>query len=248
MSEDRLVEFWLNGFHYTLKYRDSDHSYRVQRDGGPWTRYVGVSTLAKVSYSDPGGLMAYAARETSAGRDYKETTKFTQECGTAAHAQLEALAQTGKPLDLAGQPERVRGALQAVAKWWFDKSPVFVASEVIVCSVSGRFAGRFDFLAEIEGELVLGDLKTSDNTWEHFKRYKATAAYAQLAGYAHAYEEMFPDKPQPTQRALLHVNTKGDYDWKPDLAPQESTKAILSKLSTYRADQAWSKSYAKAAA
>lgn len=248
MSEDRLVEFMFDGDRYTLKYRDSDHSYRVQRETGPWTRYVGISTLAKVAYSDPGGLMGYARNETLAGRDYKETTKFTQECGQAAHDQLEAFATTGRALDATEQPERVRGALTAVAQWMHDYSPKFVASEVIVCSPTYRFAGRFDFLAWVDGELVLGDLKTTEKNWEHFRRYKAVAAYAQLAGYAYAHAEMFPESEQPTKRAILHVSTSGEYDWKLDFAPELSTKSFMSKLQTYRDDAAWNRAEKQAVA
>lgn len=227
---DRTIDF--NG--HTLKYRDADHAYIL--DG---KRIVSVSTLAKVSYNDPGGLMNYAWKHGLDGKDYKEETRFTQECGNAAHAQLEALAQNGKPLDLKGQPERVRGALQGVARWYFDVGPIFRASEVIVCSVKHRYAGRFDFLAEVDGELFLGDLKTDDGKgWEHFRRYKAQAAYAQLAGYAFAYGECEPG-PQPTGRAILRVGADGSYDWKPDLAPRESEAAFMAKVATYRADAAW---------
>lgn len=236
---DRLIEFVTDGERHSLKYRDADHAYIL--DG---KRIVSVTTLAKVSYNDPGGLMHYAWKHGLDGKDYKEETRFTQEAGNAAHAQLENLANTGEALDLKSQPDRVRGALQGVAKWWLDLSPDFKASEVIVCSPSLKFAGRFDFLAEVDGELVIGDLKTDDGKgWDHFKRYKAQAAYAQLAGYRCAYLEMFPELPQPTKRAILRVGADGTYDWKPDLAPEEAESSFLAKVATYRADQTWSKAY-----
>lgn len=234
MPEDRLIEFIFDGDRQTLKYRDSDHAYILNGK-----RVVSVSTLAKVSYNDPGGLMGWVRNETLEGRNYKDTTKFTQECGQAAHDQLEAFALTGRSLDARDQPERVHGALKAVAQWMHDYEPKFKASEVIVCSPTLRFAGRFDFLAEVEGELVLGDLKTTDKNWDHFRRYKAAAAYAQLAGYAYGYAEMWPELEQPTKRAILHVSTSGEYDWKPDVCPELSDKAFLSKLQTYRDDATW---------
>jgi hypothetical protein len=134
-----------------------------------------------------------------------------------------------------------------VAKWWLELGPEFCESEVMVCSPTHRYAGRFDFLAIVKDELVLGDLKTADKPWDHFARYKATAAYAQLAGYDRAFREMFPGKDPPTKRAILHVNTNGDYDWKPDLAPQHSTASFVSKIETYRADQVWAKAFKAAA-
>jgi hypothetical protein len=242
---DAEVEFYDgDGVRHQLRYFDSDHRYML--DG---KRVVSVSTLAKVCYSDPGGLMHYAWKHGMNGVDYKEETKVAQEAGSAAHAQLEALAQTGKPLDLSEQPERVRGALQGVAKWWFDCEPTFLASEVMVCSPTLNYAGRFDFLAQVGDDIFIGDLKTTEagKGWDHFARYKAPAAFFQLAGYGRAYSESCTDEPQPTRRAILRVGADGSYDWKPDLAPELSMAAFLSKVETYRADQTWAKAYKAAA-
>jgi hypothetical protein len=243
MSEDREIKFEHGGEIHTLAFRESDHAYLLNGK-----RTVSVSTLAKVEYSDPGGLMRWAVKEEREGRDFTASRDFAAACGQAAHAQLDTLAKTGEPLDMEGQEERTRGAIRAVSKWWLQHKPNFISSEVIVCSVTNLYAGRFDFLAEVDGELVLADLKTTDfgRDWDHFRKHKAKSAYAQLAGYQIAYREMYGDKPQPTGRYILRVGAEGTFDWKRDLVPEMSERSFLSKLETYRADQEYGRAYSKA--
>lgn len=243
MTSDLQHEFTVEGKLWTLKYRDSDHSYHL-REGrdGRWFRVPSASTIAKVSYNDPGGLMGWAVKETQEGRDWRDPQ--AKEWGTAAHEQLEHLALKGKALTLTDQPEHVRGCVQGVASWWLEHRPVFKASEVIVASPSMRVAGRFDFIAEVDGELVLGDLKTSKpQDWDDWARHKANPAFVQLAGYAAMYAESRWEAPQPTARYILRVGADGNWDWKRDLCPELSEAAFKTKLEAYRADSAWGRAY-----
>lgn len=249
MTSDLQHEFTVEGKLWTLKYRDSDHSYHL-REGrdGRWFRVPSASTIAAVEYSSSDALMRWAVNKHIAGEDFMEARDLAAEWGTAAHNQLEHLATHGKPLTLTDQPEHVRGCIQGVASWWLEHRPKFVSSEVVVCSPSMRVAGRFDFIAEVGGELVMGDLKTSGENvdWEGWSRNKAEKAFCQMAGYALMHREMRWDVPQPLSRYVLRVGADGVWDWRRDLAPDLSEAAFISKLEAYRGGSAWRKAHKEA--
>lgn len=240
---DARIEFVRDGEPWVCEYRDEDHAYFV----GPVAdsplgkrkyRYPGVSTLAKVGYVDSDPLMGWAVKEHKAGRDFTASREQSAEWGTAAHAQLEALATTGTPLSLTDQPEHVRGCVQAVASWWIDIRPTFVASEVVVCSVEHRYAGRFDGLAEVDGRLVIFDLKTSKPMdWERWAKDRSDAAYAQMAGYCLGYRELYPDEVQPEARYILRVTADGEWDWQRDISPESSDEFFVAKARCYTAQR-----------
>jgi hypothetical protein len=142
--------------------------------------------------------------------------------GTNVHERmLHALARGEKVPSLAKLSEAERGYGQAVLTWWRDRQPTPLQFEQVVYSRLHGYAGRFDLRAEVEGEVVLLDLKTSG--------FISLAAHAQLRAYDIASEESGFG---PSNRLLiLQVLEDGSYHE----IPCEATQGMfLNALATYR--------------
>jgi hypothetical protein len=244
MSKDKTVEFMWQGELWAVEYKDDTHAYYLHDPSTGRRRVPSASTISKVEYSDPGGYMRWASNETKEGREWTASRDQAAEWGTAAHNQLEHLALHEKSLTLTDQPEHVRGCVQGVASWWMKYRPKFIASEVVVCSPTMRVAGRFDFIAEVRDELVLGDLKSSKAcSWDEWARNKAKPAFIQMAGYSLMYAECNLNLPLPTSRYVLRVAADGHWDWEKDYAPEESEAAFIANLASYDRGKDWNKAY-----
>lgn len=96
--------------------------------------------------------------------------------GSSIHEWLEARA-LGKPEpDLSSEAEVYRPSAQAFLDTW---QPSFVETEITL--FGGGYAGTADFLAYIDGELVLGDYKTSKAIYPEVALQLAALAYAPTA-------------------------------------------------------------------
>lgn len=237
------------GSGHEAAYRDSDHAHMMR---GPRfdgvIRVPGASTIAKVEYSDPGGLMGWAAKLAREGKDHNEAKEFAAQSGSLVHKQLEALAANQK-FDDRELDERAKGCCQAVAKWWVQHRPTIIESELHIGSVNHRYAGLLDQIVQFEdGRLGMVDLKTCDENTD-FDKYHRTGrvlrTFTQMAGYDLAQHEM-TGRVLTGGRYLLLASASGDYWFMPDLVPSESEDCFLSKLQTYRADQAQRKAYTAA--
>lgn len=98
--------------------------------------------------------------------------------GTNVHERIFAALATGtEPPSLADLTDQERGYGQAVFAWWRDRRPTPIAAEQVTVSHSLTVAGRFDLLAEVDGERWLLDAKTRETG----KVRKSD--HVQLAGY-----------------------------------------------------------------
>lgn len=68
---------------------------------------------------------------------------------------------------------------------WVEKNKViFKCAEQKVVSLRHKYCGTYDFIAEIDGKLILGDIKTSKGIWDEY--------WFQLAAYKYALQEEYP--------------------------------------------------------
>lgn len=124
--------------------------------------------------------------------------------GTNAHDYLEGLAKgLITPTEILAD-EQADGYARGVARWWTERQPQPLASEVVVRSLRYGFAGRFDLIYQNgNARVVLADLKTSKAVW--------TEAHLQLAAYKLAWEEMHPDR-KIDRTMVLRTNADGQYE------------------------------------
>ena len=80
--------------------------------------------------------------------------------------------------------EQMRGATERWLAWVKKHDVKFLLSEQLVYSKKHRYAGTTDFICKIDGEMWLGDIKTSSAVYDTY--------IAQAASYLNARVEEYP--------------------------------------------------------
>lgn len=158
--------------------------------------------------------------------DHKSKTDDSIVRGIGTHKALEDWITQRRIPVLSEYPTAHRGYIVGLAKFLLEWRPQFVESELIVGSVTHRFAGRRDSVGVIEhghhGRAML-DLKTS-------KRVYPDSMYPQLSGYELAGVEC--GEPPTDKQGILRVGADGSYE----VAWSTATpKDFLAILGAYRA-------------
>lgn len=102
--------------------------------------------------------------------------------GTMVHQFVEDFIN-GKNPELAVNPE-MRGAEEKFLKWVDEHKVKFLMAEQPIYSKQFKFAGTLDFICVIDGNLWLGDLKTSNGIYDEY--------ISQASAYKAARCEEFP--------------------------------------------------------
>ena len=98
--------------------------------------------------------------------------------GTNVHERIFLALATGKrPPSLSKLSGEERAYGQAAIRWWRDRDPEPLYAEQVTVHRELKVAGRFDLLAEIDGERVLVDAKTRQRGQDR------RSDHAQLPGY-----------------------------------------------------------------
>ncbi len=128
-------------------------------------RFLNVTTVLGVLAKE--ALLHWVARETAAGRDWRETRDDAARRGTQTHA-LIARILAGEKASLADIDPEQRAWGQAAYRWLRDAEPDVYLSETMVCWPLHGYAGRLDLVATIDGRLTLCDFKTT-SAWAYKK-------------------------------------------------------------------------------
>lgn len=153
------------------------------------------------------------------------------EAGTDVHAEVEVLIKgsieaSGGILSLDTKSENEQ--IQHFIDWAVTNKVKFVASEEHIYSKEWWVGGICDFLCEIDGELWVGDIKTSSAIYpEHF---------FQTAGYQKMYEEMGLHK-NFKGNLILNLRKDGTFEEKRSISNEDNLLAFTSALNLYRVQQ-----------
>jgi CRISPR/Cas system-associated exonuclease Cas4 (RecB family) len=163
--------------------------------------YMNTQLVAGKSYDE----IDLAEMFEQARNEPFKRTKAAANIGNVAHEYVEKLIQYR--LDQGKKPKRPvnEQALSAVLgfeKWETEHKVEYVEAERKVVSLEHWYAGTTDIIAYVDGELVVGDIKTSN--------YLSAEHLLQVAGYQIALEEEFEDPFQ--NRWILHLHKEdGDF-------------------------------------
>lgn len=157
--------------------------------------------------------------------------------GTLAHTDLVALAAGDVP-DLGQYPKQVQGFVQGISAFMADYSPKVIEAEVPVASVKHRFAGRFDWLMQIDHPFLgtgIVDLKTTEKLPKD-KQRRLKPPYEEHALQVKLYDMGRQEcGGEPTDfQAILRVDQSGAYDFTLSWATEEQA---LGAIQGYRAIQ-----------
>jgi hypothetical protein len=145
---------------------------------------TGIAELASQAIASGADLTWLCEQRTiaealrDAQRTWAQVRDREAQEGTDVHERIIFMLATGtEPPSLANLSEEARGYGQAAFAWWRDRQPEPVAAEQVTASHGKGFAGRFDLLADCDGERVLFDAKTRT------KGKVRRSDFVQLAGY-----------------------------------------------------------------
>lgn len=162
---------------------------------------------------------------------YRKISNKAKDTGSDAHKFIEdwlkdkldrqidaEIAELAQNLPFSGDIE-AQNCIKCFCDFYNAYKPIFRASEMMIGSAKHKFAGTLDFLAEINGELVLGDFKTSTGIFPDY--------HLQLAGYQICLEE---GGVVPAKRLIVRLAKKGDYEAMYSPSPLEFDKEVFLHL------------------
>ena len=151
------------------------------------SRVKGVTTILNNLGWNKNVLVGWARRMALAGEDPDAVLKEAGAIGTLAHYLCECDIK-GEEADTsdysAEQIEKAENAFLGYLEWKKMTKPQYEAIELKMVSEKYKVGGTADFVARINGALVLGDFKTSRGIYPEMT--------AQLAAYRKMYLELQP--------------------------------------------------------
>lgn len=120
-----------------------------------------------------------------AGRAYMVRRDAGASTGTEAHAMVENYL---KGLTQTSGSKEATNAYHAFVEWFESETPTVINVEEVIYSKEHEFAGTYDCMLEIDGKVVLCDLKTT-NTSKKAPQGIYAENFIQLGAYAMAHEE-----------------------------------------------------------
>ena len=160
------------------------HTAYKLKDG---SRVKGVTTILNNLGWNKNVLIAWSRRMALSGEDPDAVLKEAGAIGTLTHYLCECDIK-GEKADTedysAEQIEKAENAFLGYLEWKKITKPKYEAIELKMVSEKYKVGGTTDFIANINGSLVLGDFKTSKGLYPEMT--------AQLAAYRKMYLEINP--------------------------------------------------------
>lgn len=164
-------------------------------------------------------------------------TKKTANLGKDVHSDIEAyikecikLHKGVAVLDALGGPIH-KEQVQHFIDWALKNKVVFKASEHKVHSKKHWYAGTLDIVLEINGDLYLGDIKTTNSIW-------GRSYFAQCAAYRQALEESYPGRYNFAGSIIVRIGRDGLFNPDEDVhfSPyyEDDLKYFMAGLEIYR--------------
>lgn len=185
-----LIKSEKNG--HILEHDEEGHLYLL--DGKPLD---GVTSILSVGYPKSQGLVSWQIKEgvkwALENKDKLPLEEILKQAPTAHKEALDTAADIGTTVhDYAYHTEKglpftipddeiVKKCCEQFDEWRLTNQDEIIALEELVCSVSLKYAGRFDRLSNRQGIVTLSDYKTSSNFF--------ITQFVQMAAYAIAIEE-----------------------------------------------------------
>lgn len=149
----------------------------------PWAvseaiKFIEANIKAGKSY-DEIQLKAILDGAKSAHRKKSETAA---DMGKIVHDWIKEYIKGNNPSKPVN--ESCKNAVNKFLEWEKDHNVEFIQSEKQVYSVVYNYAGTLDFIAKVDGKVMIGDFKTSKGIYDEM--------WLQVAAYQQAYQEEFP--------------------------------------------------------
>jgi hypothetical protein len=136
-----------------------------------------------------------------AKKSHWQKKKDAGDIGTLVHAWIEKYINGENP----GMPinEQLQDSVNNFLKWVKDHDVKFLLSEQPIYSRKYKYAGILDFICTIDGELYIGDIKTSSGIYPEYM--------LQTSAYKYARQEEYPEEKYVGQ-VIVRVGKEGDFE------------------------------------
>lgn len=148
--------------------------------------------------------------------------------GSAIHSLAEAIVK-GQPVTV---PDELTPYVLAYQAWIERFTPEFLAVEEMVCSLEHGYAGTFDSIAKIAGEVWLLDIKTSKGYYP--ETAQQLAAYGRAEFIGRSGDPMQYAIPPIDQYGVIHVRPEGA-----ELIPYDVTDAEFDAFLAAKRQHQW---------
>lgn len=179
----------------------TQHQGYFLKDG---TKVPSVTTVLS-RFKDSGGLIHWAWKLGTEGKDYRQVRDAAADAGTLAHAAVDDWIHK-RPVTFTGDPEvcqRAEKAFGAFLEWANQTQLVVTHTEMPLISERYKFGGTFDAIL-VKGRRSMGDWKSSNAIYGEY--------LAQVAAYGILWEENYPDQPIDGGYHLLRFDKEyGDF-------------------------------------
>ncbi|MEU7039827.1 hypothetical protein AB0A77_02060 [Streptomyces varsoviensis] len=159
-----------------------------------------VDTVVRLAERDPAGAVDYLKGA------HRRVTKQAADLGSTAHDLFERLAR-GETVN----PRHVHVDVKPHVRWFQEfldeVQPEFIHLEETIWSDAHRYAGSFDAIAKVDGEVVVLDWKTSKAVYDSVALQLAAYRYADRVILASDGSSI--DVPPMAGGAVLHVRPEG---------------------------------------
>lgn len=168
-------------------------------------RVPSVTTILS-RFKESGGLIHWAWKLGTEGKDYREVRDSAADAGTLAHAAVEAYIKGLEPHFDADDHEvskKARTAFEAFLRWAEQTNFRVTHQEIPLVSEAHRYGGTFDAIL-VDGKRVMGDWKTSNAIYPEYP--------VQLCAYQMLWDEHHPDETIDGGYLLLRFDKEfGDF-------------------------------------
>lgn len=163
------------------------------------TEYMKENIKPGVSYDE----LQLNTLFTAARKAHTQRKQETADIGSMVHKWIEDFINKENPeLPINSQ---LRGAVENFLQWKDKHKVEFLLSEQMVYSKKYNYSGTLDFIAHIDGNLFLGDIKTSNAIYPEY--------WIQLAAYGEARSEEFPSEDYKHQ-GIIRISRDGSFEFK----------------------------------
>ncbi|MFF3140400.1 PD-(D/E)XK nuclease family protein [Streptomyces sp. NPDC057927] len=159
-----------------------------------------IDTVVRLAERDPAGAVDYLKRAP------RRHTTAAADLGTAAHDLFERMAR-GETINTRHVHVDVKPHVRWFAEFLQEIQPEFLHLEETVWSDTHQYAGSFDAIARVDGEVVVLDWKTSKSIYD--------SVALQLSAYRYADRIILAEDgssvavPPMAGGAALHVRPEG---------------------------------------
>lgn len=170
--------------------------------------------------------IAFYGTLTEARSAHRKKKEKAGEAGTNVHLQIEHYIK-GQPFDT--MTPQVKGMVEKFVKWAVENKVKFLESEKRLYSRKFWYAGTMDFVAEIDGKVWIGDVKTASGIYPEY--------FFQTAGYQLALQEM-GEYPNIEGHIIVNCKKTGEFEVQRSYGYLQNVEAFKAALIIYRAQEA----------